>query len=266
MSSTFLDSVIPTESVAPSIDSCRSIIITKDFKTGGSAISSWLSLNRSALWLDYEDGSEALPGIKINVIRAAKAAGMKRIDFLLKLWEELATEVAAGKPRFQYLIHDKINNLEEWSEMWATAYYRSTLQGKNFKGSSVLELPEGGGYRFLREKFLDLWNAASAAAPRSIWWCSQKLKYIDDGTRNRFEVSDMDLTGKCRSIAAGACDAPAVMYREEDGSNWISFVTSDKRAFCGCRVPRLEGKRFKLSYIQDGKLNVDWNNIYPDGQ
>ena len=57
------------------------------------------------------------------------------------------------------------------------------------------------------------------------------------------------------------------MYREEDGSNWISFVTSDKRAFCGCRVPRLEGQRFKISWKDaDGKLVVDWNQIYPDGK
>jgi hypothetical protein len=81
-------------------------------------------------------------------------------------------------------------------------------------------------------------------------------------------VSDLDLVGKCRSIAAGSCDAPALMYREEDGSNWISFVQpADKRAFCGCRVPRLEGQRFKISWKDaDGKLVVDWNQIYPDGK
>jgi hypothetical protein len=265
--STFLDDIIPTESIPAAIDAARSIVIVKDFKIGGSAISSWLSENRSALWLDYEDGSEALPGVKINVIAKAKQMGMKRIDFLLKLWADLAADWQSGTPRFNYLIHDKINQLEDWAELWATAYYKQTIPGKNFKGNSVLELPEGGGYRFLREKFLDLWNAASVAAPRSIWWCSQKLKYIGDGN-NKFEVSDLDLVGKCRSIAAGSCDAPALMYREEDGSNWISFVqTSDKRAFCGCRVPRLEGQRFKISWKDaDGKLVVDWNQIYPDGK
>jgi hypothetical protein len=264
--SDFLNDIIPTESVPAAIDAARSIVIVKDFKIGGSAISSWLSENRSALWLDYEDGSEALPGVKINVIAKAKALGMKRIDFLLKLWADLAADWQSGTPRFNYLIHDKINQLEDWAELWATAYYKQTIPGKNFKGNSVLELPEGGGYRFLREKFLDLWNAASVAAPRSIWWCSQKLKYIGDGN-NKFEVSDLDLVGKCRSIAAGSCDAPALMYREEDGSNWISFVTSDRRAFCGCRVPRLEGQRFKISWKDaDGKLVVDWNQIYPDGK
>ena len=264
--STFLDDIIPTTSIPAAIDAARSIVIVKDFKIGGSAISSWLSENRSALWLDYEEGSEALPGVKINVIAKAKALGMDRIAFLTKLWAELAEDFQSGKPRFQYLVHDKVNQLEDWAEVQATAYYKQTIPGKNFKGKSVLELPEGGGYLYLRQKFMDLWNAASVAAPRSIWWCSQKLKYIGDGS-NKFEVKDMDLMGKCRSIVAGNCDAPAVMYREEDGSNWISFFTSDRRAFCGCRVPRLEGQRFKISWKDaDGKLVVDWNQIYPDGK
>jgi hypothetical protein len=99
--STFLDDIIPTESIPAAIDAARSIVIVKDFKIGGSAISSWLSENRSALWLDYEDGSEALPGVKINVITKAKALGMKRIDFLLKLWGDLAADWQSGNPRFQ---------------------------------------------------------------------------------------------------------------------------------------------------------------------
>jgi hypothetical protein len=90
---------------------------------------------------------------------------MTRIDFLLKLWADLAEDWQSGTPRFAYLIHDKINQLEDWAELWATAYYKQTIPGKNFKGNSVLELPEGGGYRFLREKFLDLWNAASRRRP-----------------------------------------------------------------------------------------------------
>jgi hypothetical protein len=98
--STFLDDIIPTESIPAAIDAARSIVIVKDFKIGGSAISSWLSENRSALWLDYEDGSEALPGVKINVIAKAKQMGMKRIDFLLKLWADLAADWQSGTPRF----------------------------------------------------------------------------------------------------------------------------------------------------------------------
>jgi hypothetical protein len=165
--STFLDDIIPTTSIPAAIDAARSIVIVKDFKIGGSAISSWLSENRSALWLDYEEGSEALPGVKINVIAKAKALGMDRIAFLTKLWAELAEDFQSGKPRFQYLVHDKVNQLEDWAEVQATAYYKQTIPGKNFKGKSVLELPEGGGYLYLRQKFIDLWNAASVAAPRS---------------------------------------------------------------------------------------------------
>jgi hypothetical protein len=141
--STFLDDIIPTESIPAAIDAARSIVIVKDFKIGGSAISSWLSENRSALWLDYEDGSEALPGVKINVIAKAKQMGMKRIDFLLKLWADLAADSQSGTPRFNYLIHDKINQLEDWAELWATAYYKQTIPGKNFKGNSCPRAARG---------------------------------------------------------------------------------------------------------------------------
>lgn len=286
--SKFLDDLLPGEVTPASIDAARCILIYGEYKVGKTAISAWLSRNRKALWLDYEDGGEAMPGVKINVIRkvdeinAAKRkaaeeeaerlklpprypAPLKKLDFLKKLWRELAAETPK---RYDYLIHDKINNLEEWAEWGATANYKNTPIGANYPaGTSVLDLPNGGGYRYLRAEFLDIWNLATAAAPRHIWWSSQRLKMIG-GEGKSFDSADLDLCGKVRAIAAGFADAPAVMYREPDGSNTISFVASDARAFAGCRVPRLEGKRFKLSWIdkESGELVVDWNVLYPDGK
>lgn len=286
--SAYLDSILPAEVVPASIDAARCLLIYSEYKTGKTAIGAWLSRNRKALWLDYEDGGEAVPGVKINVIKTVnainKAAYDKAVEegkrlgiaprfprplgklaFLKRLWKELAEEEPR---RYDYLIHDKINQLEDWAEWAATETYCNSPIGAGYpKNASVLELPNGGGYRYLRQEFLDIWNLAVVAAPRQIFWCSQKLKFVG-GENKSFDAADLDLCGKVRAIAAGQSDAPAVMYRELDGSNTISFMTNDPRAFCGCRVPRLEGKRFKLSWIdkETGELMVDWEKLYPDGK
>lgn len=268
--SDFLSKILPVTAEPPKLAAPRTLLIYSDFKVGKSAISSWLQQNRRALWLDYEGGSLMYPqgqsvegGVVLDVPGAAKTAGMKRIDFLLKLWKELAEEPV---PRFDYILHDKIDNLEEWAERWATAYYKNSIIGRNFNGSTVLELAEGGGYLYLRERFLDLWNAALAAAPRQVFWATLRTKYSGKGD-TLVDSKELDLTGKVRKIAAGFCDAPGYMWRAADGSNRVSFKTAEKGTFCGNRFAYLEGQEIKLSWKDgEGKVIVDWKVLYPDGK
>lgn len=262
--SDFLNSIIPSAPVAASISEPRSLLIYSDFKVGKSQLASDLSMRCKALWLDFEDGSEGLPGMKINVIQKVNELRktnpkLKRIDFLLQLWRELA---ACNPPRFDVIIHDKLDNLEEWATFWATEYYKNTIIGRNFTGNNVLELPEGGGYMFLRDKFVELWNAMMSAAPRSILFTSLRMKYVGKES-TLVESKDLDLTGKVRKIAAGYTDAPAYMWREGN-ANWLSFQTAEKGTFCGCRIPSLEGRRIKISErLPDGTVKCYWEQIYP---
>lgn len=257
--SDFLKSILPTEPVTSTIQNARCMLIYGGYKIGKSAMAAWLSMNKRALWLDYEDGGEMHDrGGYLNVIKAAEAAKMKRIDFLLKLWSELRAQQPA---MYDYVIHDKLDNLEEWAERWATVYFKSTIIGKNFTGSSVLELDKGGGYLYLREKFKDLWTAAIGAAPRTIFLASMRDRQMDKNDTTT-SSNDLDLTGKVRKIAVGFADIVGYLYREPDGSNWVSFCSSEKGTFAGSRIARLDGKRIKLSWQQQGKLTVDWDKLF----
>lgn len=276
--SNFLDKIIPKEPVPATVVNPRCCLWYSDFKVGKSWLSHWASLNRNALWLDYEDGGEALSGIKINVVKEVKGinAGreegrkISKVQFVMRLLNDLAAEHEAGKPRFQYVIHDKIDTIEEWCELWATAQYRESVIGKSFKGSSVLELPDGAGYLPLRLRFLDFWNVAVSAAPSSIFLASMRVNRNTgkDGTSGTVTWADLDLTKGIRKIAAGQADAPGIIWRQSEGVeqvNYISFKSGDKGGTCGCRIQRLEGKMIKLTVKneQTGVITAPgWDQIF----
>ena len=261
--SKFLDSVLPSAPVPVTLTNPRTMLLYGGYKIGKSVIAGIVANKFNALWLDYESGSECQESYRINVVQKAAALGMKKLDFLEQLWAELAAEPA---PRYGMILHDKLDNLEEWAECKATAYFKQTVIGRNFTGKSILELDKGGGYEYLRSHFKEIWNAAIAAAPSSVFLASLRDRQIDK-LDTTVSSNDLDLTGKVRKIASGYADTVGYLYRESDGSNWVSFVTSEKGTFAGSRIPRLEGQRFKLSWKDaSGALQVDWKAIFPDAK
>jgi len=255
---------LPENVIKGDQDNPKTLLIYGGFKIGKSAIAAWISRNKNALWLDYESGSASHDGRKIDVIRkvtAMRAEGKKttRVDYLIELWDALAKEEPA---RYDYIIHDKIDNLEDWAERWATAYYRKTTIGKNFEGDSVLELPKGAGYNYLREKFRLLWIKAISSAPHHIFIASLRDKFVGKSD-NTTEIKDLNLTGKIRNITCGYADAIGYVYRIADGSNNISLKTADDNTLAGSRYKHLDGKRFKFSWLdENGEVQVDFDSIY----
>lgn len=277
--SDFLNSFLPQGLPGAGMSHPRKLIIYGGFKVGKSELAGWLARNKKALWLDCEDGSLCegpgwnVPGagtlINVMAMLRERNAGLSEdkqvgpTGFLFKLCDELAKE---HPRRYDYVIADKLDTLESWAERRATAYYKATVIGKNFTGLSVLELDKGGGYGYLRDQFNEIWNKLGAAASKVIMLASLRSSQVDK-TVSTVSNADLDLTGKVRKIAAGDADAIGYLYREQDGSNWISFVTDEKERFAGSRIARLEGKRFKLSWRgPDGKVTVDWTNLFPEAK
>ena len=123
--------LIPQESIAASTDNPKHLLLYGGFKLGKSSIASHISQYYNGLWLDYEDASDCHPGCKINVL--ARYREMKKenpkitlIDFLEELFSQLAES-----QQFDFIIHDKLDNLEQFAEVWATRYYKSLPMGKN---------------------------------------------------------------------------------------------------------------------------------------
>lgn len=275
----FLSTFLPSAPPSDGIECPRKLIIYGTFGVGKTKLAEWLARNLKALWLDCEDGSLcegpgwSVPGagtlLNIPAMLREKNAGLpeeKQVGptgFLFKLCDELTKE---HPRRYDYIVADKLDTLELWGERRATAYFKTTILGKNFTGTSVLELDKGAGYGMLRDQFDQIWSKLASAAPRIVLLASLKASHADKSISTVASV-DLDLTGKVRKIAAGDADATGFLYREPDGTNWISFVTDDKDKFVKNRIARLEGRRFKLSWKgPDGKLKVDWNQLFPDAK
>lgn len=263
-------STLPEENVVGDQHSPQTIIIYGNFKIGKSAIAAWITRNHKALWLDYESGGNCLTGKRVDVIKAVaeinktakRGQSMSRVQYIRELCEELGSE---DVPRYDFIIHDKLDNLESWAEAWATNAYKNGPIGKNFDGDSVLELPKGSGYLYLREKFKTIWNSALGGAKYNIFFASMRDKYLEKDSKE-VEIQDLALTGKVRHIAAGFADAIGYLYRGSDGVNHLSFLNSDGKTFAGNRVKRLDGKRIPFSWIdkESGELQVDFTSVYKD--
>jgi len=179
-----------------------------------------------------------------------------QLDNILQIAQlEDAIKSATKKPKV--LVVDTLDQLEAWSEIEATRRYKQSVMGKTFGGNSVIELPKGGGYFFLRNCFYEYFNRFRMLAPYTIF-----IGHIKDsllGEEGKEVASkDLDLTGKVKNIACAYADAIGRAYRDKDGKLKISFNTTDS-ANCGSRCPHLVGKT--LEFSNPANTN-DWKQIY----
>jgi len=126
---------------------------------------------------------------------------------------------------------------------------------------SILSLPNGGGYLYLREAYTAVSTALDACFDRVIYLGHLKDKMLE---KNGKEVSarDIDLTGKIRNIACANADAIGYMYREGN-KTMLSFKTSQD-VICGARPEHLRDKEITLLEYNDGKFTNHWDEIYID--
>jgi hypothetical protein len=160
-----------------------------------------------------------------------------------------------------------VTNVESWCEWEATRNYMDSTIGKNFnrntqtgkelpegKWESVLSLPNGAGYLWLRLSYKAWLDKLSSLAPSVIMLCHIKDRSLEKSGKEVM-AKDLDLTGKVRAITSAGADAIGYMYR--DGKNGeelrISFQASDT-VLCGARPEHLRGVDMK----------ADWSNIYID--
>lgn len=155
-----------------------------------------------------------------------------------------------GKYPYKYLAIDTADKLEDFCAISATAKYRKTSIGKNFDGDSVLELPKGLGYYYLREEMILQVERLARVCPFLIIISHVKDKLLIDKEGKETSSRDLSLAGKMGSIMCAKADAIGYMYREDDRL-MINFETYEG-AVMGSRFPHLAGKKFEF----------DWDKIY----
>lgn len=207
------------------------------------------------LILDGEEGAEVYDCLRVTVRSTADIDDVynqimgQAIDFKKKNPDKKA------EFPYKYITVDTADKLEEFCERSATAKYKKSTIGNTFKGESVLELPNGGGYYYLRNEVIEKIEMLAKVCDRLIIIAHVKDKLVTTKKGEDVTVKDISLTGRLAGIVCAKADAIGYMFRNpEDGGNlWVSFETYDGSVM-GARPEHLAGK----------KMPMDWDKIFID--
>jgi hypothetical protein len=226
---------LPKEKVKVENKNPRTFILYSQPKMGKTTLLSQLD---DCLIIDLENGSDLVEALKVKVNN-------------LKEFFEVGEQIKADGCQYKYVAIDTISKLEEWAEESAKKLYQQTPMGKRFTGDSVLTLPNGAGYLYLRLAFKKWLEYINGLAEHVILIGHLKDKLIE---RKGKEVSakDLALTGQIRNITAASADAMGFLYRE-DGELKVNFQASSELVV-GSRCEHLAGQDFAF----------DWSKIYID--
>lgn len=247
-----MDINLPKAKSPASTGSPANLIIFSKPKTGKTTLIAQLE---NCLILDLESGTKYVEAMKIeaNSIAEIKAIG--------------SAILADNKP-YDYIAVDTITKLEDLCIPYAEDLYSRTPMGKNWFTSgkaqygTILSLPNGAGYPYLREAFTKVVNYISTWAPRIILLGHVKDTVLEKNGAE-FNSLDLDLTGKLKRITASNSDSIGYLYRKGN-QNILSFKTTDEIA-CGARPTHLSNKEIILSeQDSDGNITTHWNKIYID--
>jgi len=243
---------LPTSKVPPEASSPRNLIIFSKPKTGKTTLLSQLD---NCLILDLEKGSKYLEALKLE---ANSIDEIKQIGKAIK---------EAGNP-YTYVAVDTITALEEMCIPYAEELYMKTPMGKNWptdgkpKYGTIIGLPNGAGYQYLREAFTKVVSYIQTWAPRIILVGHVKDTLLEKNG-NEFSSLDLDLTGKLKRITTSNSDSIGYLYRKGK-KNILTFKTADDVA-CGARPKHLSNQEIVLSEMtEDGELTTHWDKIYID--
>jgi len=247
-----MEIILPTSKVPAEQSSPRNLVIFSKPKTGKTTLLSQLD---GCLILDLEKGSKYVDAMKVEA---------KSIEEIKQIGKAI---IEAGNP-YKYIAVDTITALEEMCIPYAEQLYMKTPMGKNWptdgklKYGTIIGLPNGAGYQYLREAFTKAIAYIQTWAPRVILVGHVKDTMLEkDGAE--FNSLDLDLTGKLKRITASNSDSIGYLYRKGK-KNILSFKTSDDIA-CGARPKHLSNQEIILSEIDsEGNITTNWDKIYID--
>lgn len=230
---------LPKQPIPPQTVDPRVLILYGPPKVGKTTVLSQLP---GCLIVDLEDGTDYISALKV------KAHNMSEL-------ETIAQALRNPPNQYPYIAIDTVSAMEDWAEIRGTERYKNNPTGKNFHGTSILELPHGHGYLWLRLAYQELLGMFSGTTTRLILVCHIRDKFLDKGGQE-VAVKDLELTGKIRNITASRADAIGYMYRNiatNQGALMVSFQTFE-HVSCGSRCEHLRGANFAF----------DWHKIYTE--
>jgi hypothetical protein len=242
---------LPTSKVPATSKSPKNLVIFSKPKAGKTTV---LSQLENCLILDLESGSDYVDAIKM------KATSLDEIKAIGKAIKD------AGNP-YDYVAIDTITALEDMCLPYAEELYTRTPMGKGWptegkaKYGSILNLPNGAGYPWLREAFVKVIDYIKTWAPRTILVGHVKDTLLEKNGSN-FNSLDLALTGKLKLITTSNSDAIGYLFRR-GSKNILSFKTTDEIS-CGARPEHLRNQEIEISELVDNEVVVNWDKVFID--
>lgn len=251
---------LPTERKKPVAINPNTLLIYAPPKTGKTTIVAQLE---NSLVLELEKGGADF--VEANYVNISKASE-------LNTWLETITK-ASEKP--EYLIIDTLSRMDEWSEIVGTYNYMGKSQGKKFnrdeqgkviyhtdpRFESVHELGQGAGYQHSRNQMIDWYDKILATGVKHIVFIAHiKDKLVESKTGDTVEVSEINLTGKVKSIITSRVDAVGFLRRK--GKEAFLSFDNDYKTISGGRCAHLQGEIKVSEKLEDGTIKTFWENIY----
>ena len=235
--------VLPTTKVKGERVNPKRIVIYSKPKTGKTTAYAGLENN---LILDLENGTDYVEAMKV------------KISNLQELLDAGKAIKEAGRP-YDYVTIDTVTALEEMIMPLAIKLYKQTPMGKNFDGDTVINLPNGAGYLYVRQAFFQVLEFIDGLAPTIILSGHIKDKQVDD--KGELVMSaNIDLTGKIKSLICAQADAIGYMYRKGN-KTILSFKTNDE-VTCGARPEHLRNEEIVITEMIDNVLHTTWDKVF----
>jgi hypothetical protein len=235
--------VLPTKKVKGDRVNPKRIVIYSKPKTGKTTAYAGLDNN---LIFDLENGTDYVEALKI------------KIGSLQELLDTGKAIKAAGNP-YKFVTIDTVTALEDMIMPLAIKLYRATPMGKNFDGETVVTLPNGAGYLYIRQAFFQVLDFIDTLAPTIILSGHIKDKVVDD--KGEMVMSaNIDLTGKIKSLICANADAIGYMYRK--GNKTILSFKTNEEVTCGARPEHLRNEEIVISEMIDGVLKTSWEKVF----
>lgn len=244
--------VLPKEKHIPKADNAKFLVLYGKPKSGKTSFVASLPNN---LIIDLESGADY---IEAMTVKAKTVSDLRDIANAIR--EEIKT---TGKMPYDYITIDSGTVLEDIAKDYALKLYQQTpmakdkLTGKLYS-ESVLKLPKGAGYQYLREAFEKLWLTFLDLTPHLIMICHCKDSLVDVDGAEMTEKS-IDLSGKISRIVAQKCDAIGLVYRK-DNKTIAAFGKNTNDTISGARPKHLRNTEIVIGE-SDENQNV---TFYPE--
>jgi len=235
--------VLPTKKVKADRVNPKRLIIYSKPKTGKTSAFAGLEGN---LIIDLENGADYVEAIKV------KANNLQEL-------KEIGKAIKEANYPYKYVTIDTVTALEDMVMPLAVNLYKQTPMGKNYSGDSILTLPNGAGYLYVRQAFFQVLDFIDTLAPQIILSGHIKDKQVDD--KGEMVMSaNIDLTGKIKSLICANADAIGYMFRRGD-QTILSFKTNEE-VTCGARPEHLRNEEIVISEMVNGELFTHWEKVY----